>query len=396
MNTSAILFIFHGTAPISAVLWIVTLSIAMFLVHRLARRGIASPRITFPWYQCRDGKVLRRGIPRPPSLLLLALLGPCTAHAIGLGDIKSDSYINQPLDAEISVLPMDLGGLQEAGIAMAPAVVFDKAGIARPSVLNDIKFKLVKDAKGLPSISVTSTEPIKEPLLDFIVQVTWLGGELQREYVVLLDPPPAITPEAAPTAQPPVANAGGETAGATQAAAQPQTVAAAPVIATRSIEPKLTHDSYGPTMRPDTLWGIAKEMEQAAPGSIQQVMLALVKKNPEAFYDSNVNALKAGYVLRIPDKDLINQVSEADALQEVKREYHRWMQDRKHEQPPAGTTGDDSPASGQTEGGTRNITAATTTLGASGDARPSSGAAVARIRTVQGEVNPGDDVFQAD
>jgi pilus assembly protein FimV len=102
-----------------------------------------------------------------------------------------------------------------------------------------------------------------------------------------------------------------------------------PAIAPRSIEPKLTHDGYGPTMRPNTLWYIAEAMHPNISSSIPQVMLAIVKKNPEAFYNNNVNALKAGYVLRIPDKDLIDQISEADADKEVKLQYQRWMHSKK-------------------------------------------------------------------
>jgi len=250
-------------------------------------------------------------------LTQIALFAPYQVDAQELGDIDLNSYLNQSLNAQISMTSAEVGGLDEARIGLASTTDFEKAGIKRLAVLDLIKFKLVKGVDGKEVIQLTTQEPIKEPLLDFILEVTLPKGRLMREYSVLLDPPVAIRETASP-AQASVMDA-------SEGRVMSDRTAPSPVTATRSIEPKLTHDGYGPTMRPNTLWYIAEAMHPDVSTSIPQVMLALVKKNPGAFYNNNVNALKAGYFLRIPDSDLINQISEADADKEVKLQYRRWL-----------------------------------------------------------------------
>jgi len=260
-------------------------------------------------------------------LTQIALFAPCQADAQGLGDIELNSYLNQALNARISVMPADAGELDQARIGLASETEFEKAGIKRRAVLDHLKFKLVKGVDGKQVIKLTTTAPIKEPLLDFILEVTWPKGRLMREYSVLLDLPVTAQKSVAP-AQASVMDVSEKRAVSSRAALHQVAASTPPAVATRSIEPKLTDHGYGPTMRPNTLWQIAEVMHPDAAASTQQVMLAIVKKNPEAFYNNNVNALKAGYILRIPDKDLIDQVSAADAAQEVKLQYRRWKSKR--------------------------------------------------------------------
>jgi pilus assembly protein FimV len=262
-------------------------------------------------------------------LTQIALLTSYRAGAEALGDIELNSHLNQSLNAQISVTSADAGRLDEARIGLASETDFEKAGIKRRAVLNLIKFKLVKGANGEQTIELTTQEPIKEPLLDFILEVRLPNGRLTREYSVMLDPP-ATTQESSSPAQASVMGTPAERAASGRTALQKVSVSTAPSLAlpTRSIEPKLTDHGYGPTMRPNTLWDIAEAMYPDTSASTQQVMLAIVKKNPEAFYNKNVNALKAGYFLRIPGKDLINQISKADADKEVTLQYQRWRQSR--------------------------------------------------------------------
>lgn len=321
---------------------------------------------------------MRSSVKWAAALIVLALLAPYRAGALGLGDIKLRSYLNQPLNADIAVTaaPSDLGG---AHVSLASPEAFTNAGIDRPDVLTGLNFKLEKGADGKTRIHVGSSTPIKEPFLDFIVQVSWSKGKLLREYTVLLDPP-VIVDETAPAMQPAVTGgaamqpagapapsaaqtpataaasgagtSGGQTpaagsqaseqalsgAGAPVAGASPAAgispatavsgapTAAAGAIPTHSITPRLTKQSYGPTGRTDTLWSIAKAVRPGDAISIQQVMLALVKQNPQAFYGGNVNALKAGYILRLPDMDMMTAVAQADALRQVGHQYHQWLE----------------------------------------------------------------------
>ncbi len=277
---------------------------------------------------------MRSILKRLIALSLLALVAPFRAGALGLGDIKLNSYLNQPLSAEITVLPGNTASLDQVRVKLAPQAAFEQAGIERLPVLDHIKFQLVKGKDGKPRIKLSSDEPIKEPFLDFILQFTWSNGRISREYTVLLDPPTTTAEHAPPVEAATTAAAQGQSAAA-QTAAQPQSGATVPSTArgaaqSGAVSPspgaKLTKDFYGRTQRDDTLWSIAKTVRPDDSVSVQQVMLALVKKNPEAFYKGNVNTLKAGYVLRLPNKELINQVGEASAIHEVQLQYHQWQQ----------------------------------------------------------------------
>lgn len=322
---------------------------------------------------------------------LIALLAPYRAGALELGDIKLNSYLNQPLDAQISVLPAEVGELDEARIGVASQNDYEKAGIDRSTAPDLIKFTLVKDKDGKPVIKLTSQDAIKEPFIDFILEVTGPKGQVMREYTVLLDPP--VTTQKAPSpTETPVAGVSGEKTIVGSAAPEQETATAAPTpaIATRSIEPKLGHDSYGPTMRSNTLWSIAKALRPNTSVSIQQVMLAMVKKNPEAFFNNNVNGLKAGYILRIPDEGLIKQVNEADAVQEVNLERQGWMQSRNDQTPPASAAQKFSPSGEQTKA--KPEAAATSADAAQGDR----GASQPTAGTTAAASTLPDNLVQAD
>ncbi|EQL39829.1 peptigoglycan-binding protein LysM [Pseudomonas aeruginosa VRFPA03] len=135
------------------------------------------------------------------------------AHGLGLGEITLKSALNQPLDAEIELLEVRDLGSGEVIPSLASPEEFSKAGVDRLYYLTDLKFTPVVKPNGKSVIRVTSSKPVQEPYLNFLVQVLWPNGRLLREYTVLLDPP-LYSPQAAASApqapvsaprQPPVA-----------------------------------------------------------------------------------------------------------------------------------------------------------------------------------------------
>jgi len=84
--------------------------------------------------------------------------------------------------------------------------------------------------------------------------------------------------------------------------------------------------SFGPVQRNDTLWGIARRTRPDPSMDINQMMLAIYAANPEAF-DGNINRLRAGAILRIPDAAQMSSVSRPDAFAEVRRQNSAWRQD---------------------------------------------------------------------
>lgn len=108
--------------------------------------------------------------------------------ALGLGEITLHSALSQPLDAEIELF--DVGDLSDADmrVRLAPAEVFSRSGVDRLYFFNDLRFTpLLRGGKSV--IRVVSTQPVREPYLNFIVEVARPNGQLYREYTVLLDPP---------------------------------------------------------------------------------------------------------------------------------------------------------------------------------------------------------------
>ena len=253
---------------------------------------------------------------------LAVALGAClmapsaTLHALGMGDIDVHSGLNQPLKATIKLISVDEGELNGLDVALAPKTAFERMGLDRLPVLSKLSFNVVKD-KGAPYIEVTSQVPVREPFLDFILSVNWANGQMLREYTLLLDPPVFDKSEKAS----PI-----EAAATSPATIERDAMDEFEQTAKREVIFSAGPDSYGPTKTTDTLWAVAKSMRPDASVSIPQMMLALLKENPEAFLDNNINELKAGYILRAPQMETITQLSKAQAAAEANRQYQAWLQ----------------------------------------------------------------------
>ncbi|MDB6144400.1 MAG: LysM protein [Pseudomonas sp.] len=240
------------------------------------------------------------------------------AQALGLGELTLKSALNQPLVAEIELL--DASDLRAGQVvpSLANSADFTHAGVDRQAFLDDLTFTPVINAGGKSVLRITSTKPVRDPYMKFLVQVLWPNGRLLREYSVLLDPP-KVTPEAAAAAQLP-------------ATAPPQTQAPtatpAPATlppATPAVEAKPAAAQYTTTAR-DTLWEIAARVRTG--GSVQQTMLAIQRLNPDAFIAGNINRLKTGQVLRLPDRQEIISTAQPQAVAQVAEQNLAWRQRR--------------------------------------------------------------------
>ena len=126
--------------------------------------------------------------------------------ALGLGDIRLQSALNEPLRAEIELLSATPDELDNLKIAMASADTFQRYGLDRPFYLQDILFQIVRSGRADGNVvEIRSATPMAEPFLTFLVEATWSRGRLLREYTVLLDPPTFAPPaaETAPAVQAP-------------------------------------------------------------------------------------------------------------------------------------------------------------------------------------------------
>ncbi len=299
--------------------------------------------------------------------LAFALLLSSQAFALGLGEIRTDSALNEPFRAEIELLSASPEEVADLKVMLASEQTFARYGLDRPFFLTEIQFQVFRTGRADGNvIRITSPTPITEPFITFLIEATWPSGRLLREYTVLLDPPtfappaaaqpaPAVTapqrsqpsdsgriqrapeprsePEPAPS-RPPVRSAPveAETAPAQPSPAQPaaEEPATATVPVLSETPPPLDEAPFETTpggdyvvQRGETLWGLAARMRPDARLTMNQTMLAIFEANPDAF-GGNINMLRAGASLRMPSADEIFQIDRGDAFREAERQHAEW------------------------------------------------------------------------
>lgn len=260
--------------------------------------------------------------------LALALLSNL-AVALGLGEVRLNSTLNEPLDAEIKLL--DTRGLSSDQIivALASPADFERNGVDRLYFFTEFQFEVLLNQPDGALVRITSRNPVREPYINFLVEARWPTGRLLREYTLLMDLPTfadtATAPVQSPSRQPAASGRVGDSA--SRPASQPR--ATSPVRETTRTEPVrqvASGDSYTVSSN-DTLWQIALDIRPDSSHSVHQTMLAIQRLNPDAFIDNNINLLRKGQVLRIPSSDDILSVSRREAVNDVARQNQAWADD---------------------------------------------------------------------
>jgi pilus assembly protein FimV len=315
--------------------------------------------------------------------LLLAL--PSAAFALGLGDIRLLSPLNAPLEAEIDLVDVAPDEMNTMQVQLASRETFARNGLEFPSYLSGIQVRTVKTPDGREVVKLKSTDPISDPFITLLIEVNWARGRLVREYTVLLDPP-VYTPGTSAVASAPVtAPAAGAGAREGAIARNPEPAAAPPPTAQTSPAPSaMAEAALAPAPEPpaaaasqsapvpsaepaapepepapaeskparaapharaaaaqesgaaadatthlvqrgETLSHIAAGIsgEKASSAHARSWMLAIYQANPRAF-DKNMNVLRTGAVLRLPDEATVAAVSPSEASVEIRRQYAAW------------------------------------------------------------------------
>ncbi|MCB1624270.1 MAG: hypothetical protein KDI32_06760 [Pseudomonadales bacterium] len=247
---------------------------------------------------------------------------PGAALALGLGDIRLNSALNAPLDAEIQLvnaLPEDLSTL-EAKIASRDT--FARYSLDWPAFLNSVTITKDRSVDGRDVLRLRSSETITEPFLTVLVEASWARGRLVREYTVLLDPP-VFAPGNQPAAPVSAAATGAATGTIDRPAERPatrpvaQTSPAAAGVATGE-----SGDGYR-VRRGDSLSAIARRLAPAASVSTEQMMLGLYQSNSSAF-EGDMNRLRSAVTLTVPSADELAAISPTVASAEVRRQAGFW------------------------------------------------------------------------
>ncbi len=267
------------------------------------------------------------------GICLFALLISHNGRAAGLGGIDLDSYLNQPLKARISLIgvPPDQVGAVTARLASAED--FQIMGIDQRRMNIPLYFT-PKIWRGKAVIEVTSNDPVKDPILQFAVDVSWQRGHMLREYTLFLDPP--TVPIAPPTKSSAKVAVPAAVAPAKIRAPvrTPELVEAtrtqAPQVAVPTVKRVQTIQTsageYGPVSTGDTLWTIANNWRKDKQYSLNQSMVSIVRLNPSAFINGDINRMKKGHILRLPSAADVADISTAEANRIVNQQLSAWRE----------------------------------------------------------------------
>jgi pilus assembly protein FimV len=264
------------------------------------------------------------------AVAAVALFGTISmdATALGLGRVTVQSALGEPLRAEVDIAeitPQELASLK-ANVASPEA--FRAAGLEYSPALSGVEVTLKQRANGRPYLLLTSPRPVNDPFIDLILETQWSSGRIVRDYTMLFDPPQLrqapTTAQAAPL--PPVAAATPQAARTAPVrpstmppARQPAPAQQPPAAVARRGAPAESAAGEGEKVtvqRGDSAGKIASAHKPPTV-SLDQMLVALLQANPDAFSGGNVNRLKAGAVLQIPSPDQAGQQSPQESSRTI-------------------------------------------------------------------------------
>lgn len=248
---------------------------------------------------------------RAVAVVLTALLSPVVC-GLGLGNLKTKSPLNEPFVGRIDIVDANAKDFDSMTVKLADTAQFERAGVARDAVLLGLRFAIVSSERGADYIKITTKEPVREPFLNFLLELNWAKGRLVREYTALLDPPLYDRNRPSPAVMAP----------ASQAMAPAPVPTPIPARAAAAL-PAAASDTII-VQKNDTAWGLALAHRPDSSVSVQQMILALLRVNPDAFANHNANVLRRGAVLRMPSAAELQGVSQSAAIAEIQHQHQLW------------------------------------------------------------------------
>jgi pilus assembly protein FimV len=219
--------------------------------------------------------------------------------AVGLGQLRADSSINQPLSVRIQLTDLGSTPLDEINVAVADADNFERLGVDVVDNFPEIQITLGVDEEG-PYARLESASVIRTPYLELVLDTRWPSGRVLTQHTILLDPPVFLDSEEADVAD----------------SAPPGSAPRSDVVE-EAVDASITSPRTVTTDRSSTLYSIAMASRPNQSVTVQQTMLAIQRLNPTSFGDGNINRLYAGEILRLPTEQQILQLSAAEALEAV-------------------------------------------------------------------------------
>lgn len=281
---------------------------------------------------------------------VVILLLTTAASAVGMGSINVASALGQPLKADIDLVVVSNTEKASLVARLASPEVYKGAGLEYPYG-NKFKFQIEARPNGDPYLKVTSEQPINDPFVNMLIEMSWSSGKLMREYTFLLDPAgydAGMPPQAEVQAIAPSVQAAEPTPASENVAppaqivekALPAEVPAKPVQKAISVPapahaavptPSRSAENTGNIANPewvsvrngDTVNKIAVQHTRADV-SLERMLVAIYRVNAEQFDGKNINRIRAGKILRLPDQKELASLTQLDAEKEIHAQTADW------------------------------------------------------------------------
>lgn len=268
------------------------------------------------------------------ALAIFIGMGSNSANALSLGRVHVLSALGEPLQAEIDILDMRATEANTLSTKIADPEAFKVAGLDYNPAMPSLQLKILKRADGRSYIQLTGRQAINEPFIDLILEARWSSGRIMRDYTLLFDPPHlraqaaqlVVPKQLAPTTVP----AGTSTKplvskASASAPAMPAKLAPANAANTRTSNPATR--STVRIKSGDTAGKLAMQTK-SADVSLEQMLIALLRANPDAFIDGNINLIKAGALVKLPTQAEAQKTSTQEARRLIKAQSKDFNQFR--------------------------------------------------------------------
>lgn len=267
-------------------------------------------------------------------LLGLALMVQSSSAGLGLGEARVASFLGQALDVRIALLQPSRDALDSLTVEVASAEDHARLGVPTDALALGLRVDLDRTVDP-PVLHLRSNRPASDPFVQVLVSARWASGRMLREYTLFLDPP--TVPVAPPVrrlepAEPAVPVPEREVAERPSSpAAAPPPTPVRPIEERPRVEPEPAParrqpvgQRVGPVRAGQTLWAIAEEWRPDASLTMNQVMLAIFENNPQAFMGNNVNRLRQGVELLMPDVEAVRAIAPDDAVRRMRAHNESW------------------------------------------------------------------------
>ncbi|WP_368086472.1 FimV/HubP family polar landmark protein [Variovorax sp. OV329] len=304
------------------------------------------------------------------------------ASALALGRMNVRSALGEPLRAEIEVTEITAAEADGLRINIASPSAFNAAGVNYNPALGDVRVSLQRRADGRYVVNLTGNRSMNDPFIDLLLEANWSAGRVVRDYTVLLDPPASpksqvaispIAPQLAPAAPGTLPRssraARAQAAPATPVEAAPaaparQRAAAAPAAPVSPAESQVrtgSGEEQQVTVKAGDTAGKLAATYKPADVSLDQMLVAMLRANPNAFIGGNVNRIKAGSVLNVPSAAQAGSVTGDDAKRTVtaqSQDFNQYRRRLAENAPASRVEGADRQAAGKLQANVEDRNAA--------------------------------------